>query len=118
MERAYGVEMDKIPLEEIVDIPQEQFDQFVKRVALIESNGLMIDPSKSSNFFYDPEKGFSFIDLAVRGDNPYSALDVKVLTTALVKRKNWGDALEAGLVEKVHAKITLAMERFAQKPEV
>lgn len=117
MERAEGKEMDKIPLEEIIHIPQYHFDDFVKKVSLIESHWLMIDPSKSSNFFYDPKKGFSLIDLAIREDNPYSVLNPKDLTVALTKRKNWSDPVEGDMIKRVTDKILLALEKLPQKNE-
>lgn len=43
-------------------IPPEHFRDFLLNAERI-SKDLMIDPSKSTNFFYDEEKGFSFIDL-------------------------------------------------------
>lgn len=44
-------------------IPQEHFDKWVLDYKNITDQKVMIDPSKNSNFFYDTEKGFSFIDL-------------------------------------------------------
>lgn len=44
-------------------IPQEHFDKWVADYKSITDQKVMIDPSKESNFFYDEEKGFSFIDL-------------------------------------------------------
>jgi len=43
--------------------PQEHFDKWVLDYKMITDNKVMIDPSKETNFFYDTEKGFSFIDL-------------------------------------------------------
>ena len=45
------------------DAPQEQFDKFVADYMAILDAGIMVDYSKRENFFYDEEKGFSFIDL-------------------------------------------------------
>lgn len=43
--------------------PQEHFDKFVSDYKEITNAGIMVDPSKKTNFFYDKEHGFSFIDL-------------------------------------------------------
>lgn len=43
--------------------PQEHFDKFVKDYMSILSRGVAVDPSKKENFFYDSEKGFTFIDV-------------------------------------------------------
>ncbi len=43
-------------------IPAEHFADFYKNYVAI-SQDIMVDPSKRGNFFYHPEKGFSFIDL-------------------------------------------------------
>jgi len=43
--------------------PQEHFDKFVADYKAITDAGVMVDPSKKSNFFYDKQKGFSFIDM-------------------------------------------------------
>jgi hypothetical protein len=45
------------------DAPQEHFDKFAADYRDITDAGIMIDPSKKSNFFYDKQKGFSFIDM-------------------------------------------------------
>lgn len=42
---------------------QEQYNDFVKGWINIGRSGLRVDPSKTSNFFYDETIGFSFIDL-------------------------------------------------------
>ncbi len=49
-------------LNTLVHAPQEHFNKFVEDYRKID-NKLMIDPSKQSNFFYDQQLGFSFIDL-------------------------------------------------------
>jgi len=43
--------------------PQEHFDKFVADYKAITDAGVAVDPSKKSNFFYDKQKGFSFIDM-------------------------------------------------------
>ncbi|MBE5738985.1 MAG: hypothetical protein E7354_04590 [Clostridiales bacterium] len=48
------------------EAPQEHFDKFMSDLRKITDRKIMVDPSKLTNFFYDPEKGFSFIDLNFR----------------------------------------------------
>ena len=45
------------------NIPQEHYDKWVADYKTITDAKVMVDPSKASNFFYDTEQGFSFIDL-------------------------------------------------------
>lgn len=49
-------------LTELAERPQEFYDKFASDWLQITQNGLGIDPSKSSNFFYTPER-INFIDL-------------------------------------------------------
>jgi hypothetical protein len=43
---------------------QDQIDKFVHDLFMIQhSEHLRVDPSKTTNFFYDEEAGFSFIDI-------------------------------------------------------
>ena len=46
--------------------PQEHFDKFMSDLRKITDRKIMVDPSKLTNFFYDPAKGFTFIDLNFR----------------------------------------------------
>lgn len=113
--RAQGAQMDELNPEYIEKIPQQHFDEFVRRVNLIESSWLKIDPSKSSNFFYDPEIGFSFIDLGPNYDqSTYSMFDAKTMTIALTKRKNWGDPFEAEIMERITEKLALAIQNLSK----
>lgn len=50
-------------LQTLNSIPQAHFDKWVADYKAITDAKVMVDPSKASNFFYDSEKGFSFIDL-------------------------------------------------------
>lgn len=43
--------------------PQAHFDKFMQDLKAITDRNIQVDPSKLTNFFYDDEKGFSFIDL-------------------------------------------------------
>ena len=63
MEKARGVQVDKLSEDQVAEIPQEYFDQFVEDISSLDALGLQIDPSKKSNFFYDNEIGFSIIDI-------------------------------------------------------
>jgi hypothetical protein len=115
LDRANGKQMDELSPEYIRSIPQQHFDEFVRRAHMIESCGLKIDPSKSSNFFYDPDIGFSFIDLGPNyNESTYSILDSKTMTTALTKRKNWRDPFESELMEKITEKLALALEKISK----
>ncbi len=64
VERARGVQLDLLSLEIIESIPQAHFDQFVRDIQSMGEIWIIIDPSKSSNFFYDTEIGFVFVDLS------------------------------------------------------
>ena len=48
---------------ELAHAPQEQYTKFIQDYKTICDAKIMIDPSKKSNFFYDKDYGFSFIDL-------------------------------------------------------
>lgn len=50
-------------IKRLSEATQEQVNKFVSDYAILEQSSLMIDPSKAGNFFYDTEKGFSFIDM-------------------------------------------------------
>ena len=64
MEKSPGQQCDKIPSDEIADIPQIHYDEFIENAYQVEQAGLQLD-MKASNFFYDRETGFHFIDLGV-----------------------------------------------------
>ncbi len=64
VEKASGKQLDKMMSNEVVEIPQEHFDLLVKDIERLNKSGLQIDPSKNSNIFYDPLKGFILIDLS------------------------------------------------------
>jgi hypothetical protein len=72
MERASGAptgqqaKFDENALEitkNVAAIPQEHFDQLVRDFRALEKLKVAIDPSKSSNLFYDPKKGFQILDI-------------------------------------------------------
>lgn len=62
-DKAPGKEVHKYSEEEIAAIPQEHYDNLVQLVNTYAAHGIGTDPSKISNLFYDPEKGFTIIDL-------------------------------------------------------
>jgi serine/threonine protein kinase len=62
-DKAPGKEVHKYSQEELGSIPQEHYDALVQLVNTYAAHGIGTDPSKISNLFYDPEKGFSIIDL-------------------------------------------------------
>ena len=70
MEKAKGIQLDKLSQDQIADIPQEHFNNFAKDIARLDELGLQFDPSKNSNFFYDPQIGFSIIDISDFLQNP------------------------------------------------
>lgn len=69
MEKATWVQLDKMSINEIENIPQEHYNKFIETLKKLNSVWLCIDPSKSSNFFYDSNKWFIFIDLNVWSNN-------------------------------------------------
>jgi len=62
-DKAPGKEVHKYTKEEIDAIPQEHYDALVQLVNKYAEHRIGTDPSKISNLFYDPEKGFTIIDL-------------------------------------------------------
>lgn len=55
--------------------PQEHFDKWIKDIILLLENDILIDFNTRSNFFYDAEEGFSFIDLDSHTDYKYGLVD-------------------------------------------
>jgi len=56
-------------------IPQEHYDKWVADYKAITDKGIMVDASKESNFFYDENIGFSFIDLNFVASPEFNRLD-------------------------------------------
>ena len=50
-------------IQTLANAPNSHYAKFVSDFKKIDESGIQIDPSKKENFFYDPEVGFSFIDL-------------------------------------------------------
>lgn len=55
----------------IANAPQEHFDKFIEDIRAILSRDILIDFQGKSNFFYDENEGFSFIDLDSHTDGFY-----------------------------------------------
>jgi hypothetical protein len=62
-DKASGKHVDEYAESEREAIPQEHYDELVRLVNMYAAQGIMTDPSKISNLFYDPQQGFSVIDL-------------------------------------------------------
>lgn len=63
--------------QEISHIPQEHFDKFVNDMICILKHDILIDCNGKSNFFYDTDQGFQFIDLDTHNDYKYGLTDQK-----------------------------------------
>lgn len=61
--KQYHIDNNINEMEILKNATQDQYNDFVKDWINIKKCGLAVDPSKTSNFFYDKESGFSFIDL-------------------------------------------------------
>lgn len=55
----------------IANAPQKHFDKFIQDIRAILSCNILIDFQGKSNFFYDENEGFYFIDLDAHTDNVY-----------------------------------------------
>ena len=68
----------------IANAPQKHFDKFIKDIHTILCCDILIDFQGKSNFFYDENKGFCFVDLDSHTDNFYGSatdqLSVEYLT--------------------------------------
>lgn len=53
----------------ILGASDEALRKFISDYIKLDEVGLKVDPSKASNFLYDAEKGFSFIDLGLKNAN-------------------------------------------------
>lgn len=62
-DKALGKHFDEYSEEEQKAIPQAHYDNLVKLINTYAECGIGTDPSKISNLLYDPEKGFTVIDL-------------------------------------------------------
>ena len=57
--------------QEIAMAPQEHFDKFIYDMIVILNREILIDFNGQSNFFYDSNVGFQFIDLDAHNDYKY-----------------------------------------------
>lgn len=64
IEKAKWVQLDKINIALIENIPQKHFDKFVENILFLGEIWIVIDPSKQSNYFYDTNIWISIIDLS------------------------------------------------------
>ncbi|MCX6756117.1 MAG: hypothetical protein NTX85_02150 [Candidatus Nomurabacteria bacterium] len=62
-DKAVGKDVHEYSQHEIDGISQDHYDNLVQLINMYASHGVGTDPSKISNLFYDPQKGFSVIDL-------------------------------------------------------
>ncbi len=60
---------------EIAAAPQAHFDKFIRDALAILRQDILIDFNASSNFFYDSDVGFQFIDLDAHNDFRYGLAD-------------------------------------------
>lgn len=91
-------QIDWLSAQEVQNIPQEHYNQYIHDIKILESQGIKIDPSKASNFFYSKNTWFHFIDLDIFDETPNRSmfdmesnfnahwiLDSKKLSTALLE---------------------------------
>ncbi|MDO5401157.1 MAG: hypothetical protein Q4F17_09275 [Eubacteriales bacterium] len=69
---------------EISEIPQVHFDKFIHDIIAIYEQDILIDFFGRSNFFYDTEEGFQFIDLNSHIDYHYGLTKAKTSTDSFV----------------------------------
>lgn len=56
---------------DISKIPQKHFDKFISDIIILCDNDILIDFNGKSNFFYEENEGFQFIDLDSHTDYKY-----------------------------------------------
>lgn len=61
----------------ISQAPQEHFNKFINDMICILKYDILIDCGGKSNFFYDTDQGFQFIDLDTHNDYRYALTDQK-----------------------------------------
>ncbi|HEX5797015.1 MAG TPA: hypothetical protein VFX86_01345 [Candidatus Saccharimonadales bacterium] len=87
-EKMLGDNFLNIGPDALEQVTQNQVVEFVDTLEYVHVAGLSIDP-RLPNFFYDPEKGFGFIDLAVRKyafnktRSPYAPTEKEVMSSFL-----------------------------------
>lgn len=61
----------------ISEAPQTHFDKWINDIIVLLDNDILVDFNAKSNFFYDANEGFSFIDLNSHTDYKYGLVDQK-----------------------------------------
>ena len=61
----------------ISQVPQEHFDRFIYDMLQILNEDILIDCNGRSNFFYDSNVGFQYIDLDAHNDYKYGLISTK-----------------------------------------
>lgn len=62
----------------VANAPQKHYDKFIKDIHTILSCDILIDFQGKSNFFYDENEGFYFIDLDSHTDNFYGSTTARL----------------------------------------
>ena len=71
---------------EIAAVPQFHFDKFISDMIAILDRDILVDCNGKSNFFYDAEIGFQFIDLDAHSDYKYGLLSARPNVEELVAK--------------------------------
>lgn len=66
-------------LEELANATQSHYDKLIHDIRVLHHFGLQMDPSKPDNIFYDPNFGFTFIDIDL--GNYIGSLEVPLIYT-------------------------------------
>jgi hypothetical protein len=83
-QKATGKPMDRLTKAEIEQIPKEHLTNFKKDLEELYRNNVYVDPSKRSNFIYDPSKGIQFIDLG--GIRKYKQTSAEEILDVLLQK--------------------------------
>jgi len=67
----------------IAAAPQAHFNKFISGIIVLFDNDILIDFYGKSNFFYDDDAGFQFIDLKAHTDYKYGLTEQKFDSTLL-----------------------------------
>lgn len=83
-QKAIGKPMDQLTKAELEKIPKEHLTNFKKDLEELYRNNIFVDPSKKSNFIYDPSKGIQFVDLG--GIRKYKHTSAEEILDVLLKK--------------------------------
>ncbi len=86
MEKARWRQLDEIDINEMDLIPQHHYDKLISDMLRLQEAWMIIDPSKSSNFFYDKDIWFVFIDLSYGKSDNANYFKDWLLSSVLVKK--------------------------------